>query len=136
MAFTVSPGIVTREIDLTAIVPEVGSTTGGVVGSFRWGPISEVSLVTSEDDLVSRFHKPDSETYSYFFTAANFLSYGNALNVVRVANTEAKNATDDSANAVLIEKADKYYETYDPNFGGVPVASSFICLNESINGIS
>ena len=118
MAFTVSPGIVTREIDLTAIVPEVGSTTGGVVGSFRWGPISEVSLVTSEDDLVSRFHKPDSETYSYFFTAANFLSYGNALNVVRVANTQAKNATDDSANAVLIEKADKYYETYDPNFGG------------------
>ena len=118
MAFTVSPGIVTREIDLTAIVPEVGSTTGGVVGSFRWGPISEVSLVTSEDDLVSRFHKPDSETYSYFFTAANFLSYGNALNVVRVVNSSAKNATDDSANAVLIANTDQYYETYDTNFGG------------------
>ena len=118
MAFTVSPGIVTREIDLTAIVPEVGSTTGGVAGSFRWGPISEVTLVSSEDDLVSRFHKPDTETYNYFFTAANFLSYGNALNVVRVTNSAAKNATDDGANNVLIKNSDLYYETYDTNFGG------------------
>jgi hypothetical protein len=118
MAFTVSPGIVTREIDLTAIVPEVGPTPGGVVGSFRWGPISEVTLIASEDELVARFHKPDLETFNYFFTAANFLSYGNALNIVRVANSTAKNATDDSENAVLIRSEEGYMKTYDTNFGG------------------
>ena len=56
MAFTVSPGIVTREIDLSAIVPEVGSGAAAVVGAFRWGPIKEDTgtLVTSEDELVKK----------------------------------------------------------------------------------
>ena len=118
MAFTVSPGIVTREIDLTAIVPEVGSTTGGFVGSFEWGPCNDVTLLSSEDELVSTFNEPTSHTYRYWFTAANFLQYGNALNVVRIANSTAKNATDDATNSVFIANNTDYYETYDTTLGG------------------
>ena len=122
MAFTVSPGIVTREIDLTAIVPEIGSGAAAVVGSFNWGPIldNDGVLVTSEDELVKKFQKPDNNNYNYFFTAANFLAYGNNLRVIRVANSTAMNATAaaDTANTVLIEEDINYYITYDPKNGG------------------
>ena len=122
MAFTVSPGIVTREIDLTAIVPEIGSGAAAVVGSFNWGPIldNDGVLVTSEDELVKKFQKPDNINYNYFFTAANFLAYGNNLRVIRVANSSAKNATADpnSANTVLIKEDINYYGVYDPKSGG------------------
>ena len=52
MPFQVSPGVNVTEIDLTTIVPAVSSTEGAIAGVFRWGPIEERVLVTSEDDLV------------------------------------------------------------------------------------
>jgi hypothetical protein len=118
MAFTVSPGVVTREIDLTTIVPETGTTAGAFAGAFRWGPIDKIVNVSSEDLLVENFQKPDSSTYLSFFSAANFLAYGQNLNVVRVANSSAVNATTDSANAVLIKSDESYYNTYYSEYGG------------------
>ena len=118
MAFTVSPGIVTREIDLTAIVPEAGTVAGATVGAFQWGPVQDITQITSIDDLKRRFKKPDILTYNYFFTASAFLSYGNNLNVVRVANSSALNATTDTTNAVLITNSSAYYTTYDITQGG------------------
>jgi hypothetical protein len=41
MTFQLSAGVNYSEIDLTGIVPAVGTTTGAVVGSFQWGPIDE-----------------------------------------------------------------------------------------------
>ena len=87
MAFQVSPGVNTSEIDLTNVVVAAGTSTGGFAGRFRWGPIEEVTLVTDEDQLVNQFQKPDDNNFESFFTAANFLSYTNALNLVRAANT-------------------------------------------------
>ena len=87
MAFLVSPGVNTSEIDLTNVVVAAATSTGGVAGRFRWGPIEEVKLITDEDNLVEIFQKPNDDNFEHFFTAANFLSYSNALNVVRAANT-------------------------------------------------
>jgi hypothetical protein len=125
MAFTVSPGVVTREIDLTTIVPETGTTAGAFAGAFRWGPIDKIVNVSSEDLLVENFQKPDSSTYLSFFSAANFLAYGQNLNVVRVANSSAYNATTDSANAVLIKSDESYYNTYYSEFGGSGPSADF-----------
>ena len=77
MAFQISPGVNTSEIDLTTVVPGVSSVDAGFSGAFRWGPINEVTLIDSEDLLVQRFQKPDANTYASFFTAANFLQYSN-----------------------------------------------------------
>lgn len=118
MAFTVSPGVVTREIDLTTIVPENSITAGAISGSFRWGPIEDIMTVVSESNLVERFQKPVNDNADYFFTAANFLAYSQNLKVVRVANSGCLNATTDSANAVLIKNNESYYQTYDPDQGG------------------
>ena len=87
MAFQVSPGVNTSEIDLTTVVPGVSSVDAGFSGAFRWGPINDVTLIDSEDLLVQTFQKPDANTYLSFFTAANFLNYSNRLHLVRCANT-------------------------------------------------
>lgn len=97
MPFQVSPGVNVSEIDLTTVVPAVSSTEGAIAGVFRWGPVGERVLIDSESNLVARFGRPTSHNHETFFTAANFLSYGNKLYVVRVANTTG-NA--DSSGAV------------------------------------
>ncbi len=92
MAFQVSPGVEVKEIDTTAVVPAVSTSIGGFSGSFNWGPVNEIVSVSSEKQLADTFGTPDSETFKYFFTAASFLKYGNALKVVRT-KTAHDNAT-------------------------------------------
>jgi len=87
MPFQVSPGVNVSEIDLTTVVPAVSTTEGAIAGVFRWGPVGTRVLVDSETNLVNRFGRPTTFNAETFFTAANFLSYGNKLYVVRVANT-------------------------------------------------
>ena len=92
MAFQVSPGVNVREIDLTTVVPAVSASVGAVAGVFGWGPAEQRVLISSENSLVKIFGKPTADNYETFFAAANFLSYGNALYVVRAIDDTAKNA--------------------------------------------
>ena len=41
MAFQLSPGVNVSEVDLTTVVPAVGTTTGALVGTFAWGPANQ-----------------------------------------------------------------------------------------------
>lgn len=101
MAFQVSPGINVSEIDLTTTVPALATTTGAIGGVFRWGPIGKFVLVDSENTLVTKYGKPTSTNYETFFTAANFLAYGNALYVSRAAVTTGFSNTISAAAANL-----------------------------------
>lgn len=114
MAFQLSPGVIVTEKDLTSVVPAVATTAGGFAGAFAWGPVDEVVTVDSENTLVERFGKPNDTTFESFFTAANFLSYGNNLQVIRsVDQSVAKNAVANaSATAILIKNEDHYQATY------------------------
>ena len=106
MAFQVSPGVQVKEIDLTNVVPAVSTSIGGFAGAFNWGPVETVTNVSSEKDLATVFGTPDTNTASYFLTAASFLQYGNALKVVRVGTTNL-NATATGAG-VLVKNDDAY----------------------------
>lgn len=97
MAFMVSPGVQVREFDLTTVVPAVSTTEGAISGVFQWGPVDQRVLVSDELELVNRFGKPTNANFETFFTAANFLSYGNALYVVRAADATAVNAMANTA---------------------------------------
>ena len=119
MPFTISPGVVTKEIDLTTVVPEISMTEGAIAGPFRWGPSYFSTTVSNETELTSRFGKPDAATYKTFFTAASYLAYSGNLKVVRTPNTtDAKNATMDASNTVYIANDETYENTYDPDMGG------------------
>jgi hypothetical protein len=111
MAFQISPGVNVSEVDLTTVVPAVSTTAGAFAGPFMWGPVGKRTLVSHETDLVNRFGQPDGNTAISFFSAANFLAYGNNLQVVRAANTTSKNAG--ANNTVLtIKNVDVYDSTY------------------------
>ena len=88
MSFQLSPGVNITEIDLTTVVPAVATTDGAIAGVFRWGPIKDRVLIDSENLLVSKFGKPTNFNAETFFTAANFLSYGNRLYVSRAADVD------------------------------------------------
>jgi len=116
MAFQLSPGVLVREIDLTQVVPAVATSPGAFAGAFQWGPVDEVINISSENELVSVFGEPNADTYEYFFTAANFLSYGSNLQVVR-AETGNLNATQDGSGFLI-----KNMTHYD-NLGASAVAT-------------
>jgi len=92
MGFRVSPGVSIKEIDLTTIVPAVATTPGGYAGYFYWGPCKQIVTVANETELAAIFGKPDSTNYVDFFTPANFLQYGNSMQVVRVVGSAATNS--------------------------------------------
>jgi hypothetical protein len=112
MGFMLSPGVTVSEIDLSTVIPAVATTGGAFAGAFQWGPIEKRILVDSELRLSQTFWKPNSNTATYFFTAANFLAYGNNLRVVRAANTGTLNATANSSAALLIKHEEDYEAGY------------------------
>jgi Straboviridae tail sheath protein len=102
-----SPGITFTEIDQTTAPQNAGSTVGAFAGPFKWGPVLQRVLVSSEPNLVSVFGKPENSNATYFFTAAQFLADSNALQTVRVVGPAAKNATGLSTG-LLVKNFDDY----------------------------
>ena len=106
MAFLVSPGVQVREIDLTNVIPAVSTSIGAIAGPFEKGPVSSVTTISSEEQLVSIFGKPNSSNFEFFFTAANFLQYSDALRIVR-PESAILNA---GANSGILIRDDDHYE--------------------------
>ena len=86
MAFSVSPSVIVREVDASASVPAIATPPAAMAGVFRWGPVGEAVLISSENELVDRFGAPNDDNYETFFVGADYLSYANALYVARVDN--------------------------------------------------
>ena len=123
MAFQISPGVNVSEVDLTTVVPSVSTTAGAFVGDFQWGPADKRTLVTTESELVSVFGQPSANTSAAsgvantgvsFFSAANFLAYGNNLQVVRAVGSSTINATTGNT-AILIDNEDSYDNGFTAN---------------------
>lgn len=94
MAFQLSPSVSVTETDLTNIIPVVATSTGATVGQFLWGPVDEIQVIDSEDELVSVFGKPTTTIYKDFLCTSSFLAYASGLKVVRVVDGDgALNAT-------------------------------------------
>ena len=113
MAFQLSPGINTSEIDFTTVVPSAILTAGGFAGNFNWGPANEVTTITDETRLVDRFQKPDSTNFEYWFSAANFLAYSGNLQVVRAANTTSTLNATANGTGILIENETDYTNNHE-----------------------
>ena len=117
-----SPGVLTREVDLTVGRAEnVLDNIGGIAGPFEIGPVSEPINIATEQDLISTFGKPydNDAQYEYWMSASQYLSYGGVLKVIRsdddnlangnvgvgtssVASTKIKNFDDYNTNLSLI----------------------------------
>ena len=102
MGFQVSPGVNVTEKDLSQIVPAVSTTSAGFAAPFAWGPAKTRILIDSENTLRRIFGDPDENNFEYWFTAANFLGYGNNLQVVRAVDTSWLNADNETSGQTQV----------------------------------
>ena len=90
-----SPGVLTREVDLTVgRADNVLDNIGAIARPFPIGPVNEPIDIATEQDLINVFGKPkttDSQ-YEYWMSASSFLSYGGVLKVVRTSGSSLNNA--------------------------------------------
>jgi len=121
MAFQVSPGVLVTEKDLTNVIPAVSTSSGGIVITAEKGPIDEITTISSEKELVDNFGKPNASNFEEWFSAANFLGYGNNLKVVRPI-TGLVNAVS-TGTAVLIKNTTDYLATYLTETGAGSVSN-------------
>jgi hypothetical protein len=129
----ISPGIQVTETDQPPVILTLGTTAGGTVGRFRWGPIEQAVLVQSEAELVSKFGAPNATNAVEFLVAANYISYSPNLFVVRAEGANVLNATAEtgtgSANTgtgLLIKNDNVWEATYSSGAGDVgPWAAKF-----------
>ena len=111
-----SPGIVVREVDLT--IGRVDSATdknAAIVAPFTKGPVNLPIIVESEQDLIDNFGKPQNvdDQVEYWMVAASYLAYGGQMSVVRAADTQLNNATDDGGTVVINSVDDYINKGYD-----------------------
>jgi phage tail sheath protein FI len=111
MAFQISPGVNISEIDLTTIVPSISTTVGAIGGHFHWGPVEKVVLVSTEDELIDNFGKPDANNATSVLTATSFLAYSNQLLVARAENSANNAAT--SGVGRYIKNDDDYAQNFE-----------------------
>ena len=130
MAFQVSPGVLVTEKDLTNVIPAVSTTSGGIVITAEKGPIDEITTVSSEGELADIFGKPTADNFEEWFSAANFLGYGNNLKVVRPI-TGVVNAIS-TGTALLIKDTTDYLDNYLTATGAGSVTSIGHTLQEKL----
>ena len=80
----VSPGVFTRENDLSFIAQGVGAIGGAIVGPFKQGPAFKPTIVTSPSELEDIFGAADG-TYYTELTAQNYLRETGLVTICRVA---------------------------------------------------
>jgi len=91
----VSPGVKTREVDLTVGgITAANNQVGAIAGPFQKGPVNVPILIETENDLLNTFGKPISSDaqYEYWLGASSYLSYGGVLRVVRCDATNLNNS--------------------------------------------
>jgi len=107
-----SPGVVVQERDLTTVTAPSGFNIGVLAAPFSQGPVEDIIQISSERGLVSTFGEPNEYNYEYWFTAAQFLSYGGVLKAIRVGDSALKNAVD-TGTAPLIKNLQGYETTFE-----------------------
>jgi hypothetical protein len=116
-----SPGIITREVDLTVGRAEnVLDNVGAIAGPFPLGPVEEPITITTEQELINIFGKSIStdSQYEYWMSASSYLSYGGILKVVRCDGDSLNNgnaAVESSSTTIKIKNFDDYNQNYSDN---------------------
>ena len=91
----VSPGVKTREVDLTiGRIDAINDQVGAIAGPFEKGPVNAPILIGTESDLLKTFGKPLSTDaqYEYWLGASSYLSYGGILRVIRTDGDNLNNS--------------------------------------------
>jgi len=84
MGIMVSPGVFSREKDLSEIIPNISSTSAAIVGYSAKGSL-DVKTITNSQNFVNEYGKPVPGNY-FHYSALAYLENGNVLYCKRVIN--------------------------------------------------
>lgn len=103
-----SPGVGFNETDLTNNVGTTGTSGGAFAGDFAWGPVEQITTVSTPLEIEQTYGKPNDANFVSWYSAFNFLAYTGDLKLVRAADDDAINASDDDAG--LLIKNSQHFE--------------------------
>jgi phage tail sheath protein FI len=90
MAIPTSPSVVVLENDVSIYTPNINSSVVGLVGFANKGPVNEATLVTSQENLIRLFGKPDTNMEGQGLEGAlEILEATNQLYFVRAIDSSA-----------------------------------------------
>ena len=114
-----SPGILVREVDFSAgRVDNVIDNIGAIAAPFEIGPVEEVTLIESEQELIDVFGKPSKKDnhYEHWLSASEYLAYGGLMQIVRVSGDTLNCANSGVVIAATTTLNIKNYEDYLLNY--------------------
>jgi hypothetical protein len=79
----VSPGVFTRENDLSFLAQGIGEIGAAFVGPFKQGPAFVPTIIRTQSEFEDKFGKPDG-TYYTEYAVQNYLREAGTVTVVRV----------------------------------------------------
>ena len=127
-----SPGIITREVDLTVgRADNVLANVGAIAGPFSIGPVEQAIDIATEQQLINTFGKPISTDtqYEYWMSASSFLTYGGVLKVARVDGTSLNNSNAGVGAAYTTSAKVKNYDDYNSNWSSDSVNFTYSAKN-------
>jgi len=84
MGFYLSPGVFTRERDLSNIIPNIATTTAAIVGYSTKGDKDNIKLITTPQQFVEEYGEPNATNGYFHHSALVFLENGKNLYALRV----------------------------------------------------
>lgn len=106
MGFYQSPGVYTKETDLSNIIATLSTTTAAIVGYSPKGDTTQIKLVTNSQQFIAEYGEPVLGNY-FHYSALAFLDNGNQLWCYRVqsnalyAGVKIKSSTSLQSNAAI-----------------------------------
>ena len=82
----VSPGVFTRENDLSFLSQGIGEIGAAVIGPFKKGPAFVPTIVNTQSEFEEIFGTPDGSYYTGY-TVQNYLREAGTVTIVRVGHT-------------------------------------------------
>jgi len=89
----VSPGVFTRENDLSFLAQGVGEIGAAFIGPFKQGPAFVPTIVRTQSEFEDKFGTPDG-TYYTEYAVQNYLREAGSATIVRVAGVGGYNQAD------------------------------------------
>ena len=85
----VSPGVFTRENDLSFLSQGIGEIGAAIIGPFHKGPAFVPTVVNTQSEFEEIFGVPNGDYYTGY-TVQNYLREAGTVTIVRVGNTDGQ----------------------------------------------
>jgi len=121
----VSPGVFTRENDLSFLAQGISEIGGAFIGPTPKGPAFIPTIVRSQQDYVTQFGDADANHYTGL-TVKNYLRESGVATVVRVLGLEGYSNTDHVPAGIYVSGDDGsfLYAVLHPSDAGITVSSA------------